>query len=208
MNLKSCDRLSVASDTVGDSNARTQFFNGSTINSKPTRQQKIAALMLVIGTCQGCRDFVESPGTDISESIGQTYDEYKANMGDRWFDLTGASEISQRTAFEGDGYDAWWKFRASRSDFASIATSIAKDRYGPTQIRFSNEASPPESWRPGANVPDWWSLPLHDRVHTLHWCFKADVADRHHGWFFLYSDESSQIFVWHWNHQWSATECQ
>lgn len=168
---------------------------------------KLAVATVAIVTCLGCGDIEMPEIPEITELTAQTYGQYKADKGDAWFDPRGASDIFQRTAFEGDGYDAWWRFKVSHDDFVSIASTIAKAENGPQEIVFSNEGVPPAEWKPGAEVPDWWRLPIHDDLQSLQWCFRAGNAGRHHGWFLLHERYSSQAFVWHWNHQWSTEEC-
>ena len=144
----------------------------------------------------------------IEETTGQTYDEYKSAYEGSLLDPIGASGISYCNAFEGDGYDEWWRFIVSESDFANMATAVAKTQSGPSQIEFSTNASPPEYWKPDAKIPIWWTPPDHEDLISTNWCFSAGDAERHHGWFFLLDQRSGEAFVWHWNHQWSSDECR
>ncbi len=152
----------------------------------------------------GCFNF-ELP--QISETTAQTYDEYSSEYDRSFLDPIGASNISMCTAFEGDGYDEWWRFKVSEADFANIAMAVAKSENGPTSVEFSRNASYPEDWRPGAPIPTWWTLPENNNLISINWCFSAGDAERHHGWFFLFDQRSGDAFVWHWNHQWSSNEC-
>jgi len=153
----------------------------------------------------GCFNF-ELP--EISETTAQTYDEYKSEYDRSFLDPTGASNISMCTAFEGDGYDEWWRFEVSEADFENIATAVAKTQNGPTQVEFSSNATPPGYWKPDAKIPTWWTLPGHDNLISINWCVSVGSAERHHGWFLLLDQQSGNAFVWHWNHQWSSDKCR
>ena len=155
-------------------------------------------------TLNGCGDF---PLENFAESTGQTYEQYAAGSGDGWFDIKGASDISHRTSSTRDGYDAWWRFTISASDFLSIITAVATDKHGPTEIQLASTIDPPSQWTAESEVPAWWEIKGGNNPQSIHWCFKAGTAERHHGWLFVYNQDSNTAWCWHWNHQWSSNEC-
>jgi hypothetical protein len=153
----------------------------------------------------GC---VELNFDNLSESTGQTYTQYASSPAGSWVDLKGASDISHRTSSTRDGYDAWWHFTISESDFLSIVRAIAKDNQGPAEIQLMPSADPPQIWTPESEVPEWWVVNGGQKPQSVHWCFMAGDAARHHGWLFVYNPDSNHSWCWHWNHQWSSSECQ
>jgi hypothetical protein len=143
----------------------------------------------------------------ITESTGRTYEQYVAENGGAWFEPKGASGISQRTSSTRDGYDAWWRFTISESDLLSVVKAVAKDEHGPVEIQLASTADPPSRWAAESEVPAWWEINGGKTPQSIHWCFKAGTAERHHGWLFVYNQDSNTAWCWHWNHQWSSDEC-
>ena len=137
----------------------------------------------------------------------QTYSQYTANGGGDWFDVTGASDISHSTAMTQDGYDAWWRFSVSETDFDRIVTNVVAKESGPEAVVFHKDASKPPKWKPDADPPDWWSAFEADPAKAMHWCHQAGDAERHHGWIFIYDVDGGIAWCWHWNHQWSSAQC-
>ena len=155
--------------------------------------------------CIGC-GFPELP--QISESTGQSYAEYRAEYPRVLLDPIGATDISMCTAFEGDGYDEWWRFTVTQEDFRAIATAVAHQQNGPAGVLYSTDGAIPDHWEPDAEIPSWWVPPTKSSLNCVHWCFATGAAERHHGWFLLHDATTSHAYVWHWNHQWSSDECR
>ena len=143
-----------------------------------------------------------------NELIEQTYGEYKTALASSSFDPRGASNISVRISSTRDGYDEWWHFTISDSDFEALVTQVAALESGPNEIRFeSQSAIPPVNWNAEAEVPPWWTIDGGVTPKAIHWCVDAGGAERHHGWFFLFNSDLQEAWCWHWNHQWSSDEC-
>ncbi len=142
-----------------------------------------------------------------TEYLELTYDEYKAAMRDAYFDPVGASDISQCTSTTRDGYDCWWRFVVSESDFVAIVTEAANEENGPAEVEFSNVADPPVEWREESDIPDWWMVEPGKEPQAIHWCYLVGDAERHHGWYFVHNSETNEAWCWHWNHQWSSNQC-
>ena len=162
---------------------------------------QLAALLLVIG-CTSALDF----GGD-TQSKALTYTEYVADGGDAWFDPVGASDIYHRCFSSRDGYDAWWRFTISEDDSDELVAAVAHEKNGPKEIEWNGTTAYPTTWEPDDSPPTWWTRNVSDAARSVHWCFDAGAAERHHGWYFLYDPESEMMYGWHWNHQWSSSEC-
>ncbi len=165
--------------------------------------QSLLRLLCIVIAFPGC----EYQLPQIEETTRQTYEQYKASYQDDLLDPIGASDISSCTAFEGDGYDEWWRFTVTHADFTNIAAAVATCQQGPKELAFSNDGSIPHNWHPGAQIPTWWTLPTQVEVTCIFWCFGIGEADRHHGWFLVHDPRSDVAYIWHWNHQWSSGEC-
>ncbi len=145
---------------------------------------------------------------EVDESIGQTYEQYKSDKMDDYLDPLGALTIDTQTSFGGDGYEIWWRFAISEEDFKEMVTSTAEAQHWNKSIAFDRLNTPPKNWKSDSPPPKWWAIQKIKDATSTHWCYDDGDAERHRGWFFLYSHDSRIAFCWHWNHQWSATECQ
>ena len=143
-----------------------------------------------------------------TESTEQTLEQFVADNQNAYFVPRGGSSICQRTASTRDGYDVWWRFDISESDFLSLVKAVAEEKHGPAEVKMSNSPSPPSDWQPTANVPEWWGPGLGMNTQSIQWCFDAGPSDRRHGWFFSYNADTKTAWVWHWNHQWSNCKCR
>lgn len=161
-------------------------------------------LAFMLFTMAGC---LKPEFTDFRESTDQTYDQYLASYPHARFPQKGASAISSRTFSTRDGYDTWWRFIISESDFLSTVQKVARNNNGPATVPFHASAEYPQSWKPDAEVPAWWIINGGSHLQCIHWCFKAGEAERHHGWYLVYNPDSTTAWCWHWNHQWSSDQC-
>ena len=160
-------------------------------------------LTLLLGCLGGCGEFGSTEVTDRS------YAQYRADNKEllEWFDPKGASAISHRSSATRDGYDEWWSFSIAEADFRSLVTRTSIDNNGPRGVEMGSSASPPSAWLADANVPTWWIIVGGSKPLSFNWCYAAGKAERHHGWFFIYNPELGKAWCWHWNHQWSSSEC-
>lgn len=163
---------------------------------------QLAVLLLLVAGCSSVLDF----GGD-SESKAVTYSEYVQDGGDAWFDPVGASDIYHRCFSTRDGFDAWWRFTISPNANDQLVATVARDKNGPKEIEWHGTTDYPITWKPDDSPPKWWNRNVGSAATSLHWCYDAGSAERHHGWYFLYDPESQIMYVWHWNHQWSSSEC-
>jgi hypothetical protein len=148
----------------------------------------------------------------LTEAKGQTYAQYVArnpppSSDFGLFNPKGAENISYRFSGTRDGYDNWWRFAISKSDFQLLLSAVAASTNGPNDIKFSSIATPPSNWKPESNLPPWWVIDAGRNPQSIQWCSSAGDAERHHGYFFLYNPESQTAWCWHWNHQWSSSAC-
>lgn len=153
----------------------------------------------------GCADLDFSGSTELK---GKSYSQYVTDQGNAWFDPRGASDIWHRHSSTRDGSDSWWRFMVSESDFLSIVMAVAKENQGPAEIKLDSSVDTPPQWDAESEVPAWWVIDGGTRPQSIHWCFRAGDAERHHGWFFAYNPDSQTAWCWHWNHQWSSSECR
>ncbi len=163
----------------------------------------VAACLIGTGCLPGFPTFTESTG----QSYAQYKSKYLPEFDPRGFDPKGASNIFYRSSGTRDGYDEWWKLTMSQSDYASLVRVTAKIDHGPDKIEFSSAANPPSNWNPESQLPPWWCADRVENPQSFYWCFSAGNAERHHGYFFVYDPESKTARCWHWNHQWSSSEC-
>jgi hypothetical protein len=162
---------------------------------------QLALLVLLVG-CTSPVDF----GGD-RESKGITYSEYVQDGGAAWFDPAGASDIYHRCFSTRDGHDAWWRFTISKTASDQLVAAVARDKSGPAKIEWRGTTAYPKTWRPAASPPMWWTRDVGGAATSIHWCYDAGSAERHHGWYFLYDAKSQEMYAWHWNRQWSSSEC-
>ena len=146
-----------------------------------------------------------------SETGASTYKQFVSAGGvgeNAWFDPVGASDIYFRDDSTRDGYDAWWCFTISENDCDRLLEVIAKANGGPEQIELRPEVDYPSTWRPDVKPPSWWQRNAGENAQSVHWCYPAGDAERHHGWYILYDRDLKKMWCWHWNHQWSSSQCQ
>ena len=153
----------------------------------------------------GCSSSLDFGGD--AELKALTYTEYVADGGAVWFDPIGASDIYHRCISSRDGYDAWWRFTISESNSHELVISVARQNEGPTDVKWDDTTAYPRTWRPDDSPPRWWPRNVGSSAKSIHWCYDAGTAERHHGWYFAYDAESQLMSVWHWNHQWSSDQC-
>lgn len=144
------------------------------------------------------------------ESKSLSYKTYIAKHGKETLDPLGASDIYVCEYTTRDGYDYLWRFVISEKDGDRIAAVVASGNKGPKILQWEGSAEDPPNWKAQggeSSPPDWWSRDAGIRAKSVHWCYAAGDAERHHGWFFLYDRGSKMMYCWHWNHQWSSAEC-
>ncbi|GAB5407095.1 MAG: hypothetical protein Aurels2KO_53260 [Aureliella sp.] len=168
----------------------------------PHLQSLLSCVLIAVAGCTSPLDF----GGD-TESKALTYKKYVADGGDAWFDPVGASDIYHRCYSTRDGYDAWWRFIISEDDCHQLVVAVAATNNGPADIEWHTTAAYPTTWQSDDLPPAWWTRNVDDGATSLHWCYDAGSAERRHGWYFLYDAESRTMYCWHWNHQWSSSEC-
>ncbi len=198
-----------ADSTVGRSNRRTAIPQHQASNETMSRlwshHPRIMLAAGIVLTAFGCLapDF----GSD-TESTARTYKQHIAGGGDAWFDPVGASDIYQRCHSTRDGYDAWWRLDISQNNFDKLLAVVASAHHGPDPITQNKNTEYPSAWKPDESPPEWWNRNSGLNAKSVYWCHDAGAAERHHGWYFLYDPDKNRMWCWHWNHQWSSTECQ
>jgi len=156
-------------------------------------------------TAIGCSASLDFSGDTESRALG--YKQYVADGGDGWFDPVGASDIYQRCCSTRDGYDAWWRFTISQENCDQLVITVAADNNGPDAVEWNETTAYPAEWNPVDSAPSWWGRNAGKNTKSIHWCYQAGSAERHHGWYFLYDPVSQRMWCWHWNHQWSSAKC-
>jgi hypothetical protein len=163
-------------------------------------EYSIAALLCFLSACTRTEK--------VTSVRAYSYPEYKNSYGVSPVDLFGAREILHEVAKSPDGWDKWWRFDLSPSDFTAVVQGVSNQFNGPDVIVFENNAILPSGWTAEAEFPGWWfHTPLGDDLSSIHWCYEAGAAERHHGWYFVYDIKAGRAWCWHWNHQWSSSEC-
>ena len=200
-------------ETSVDTTIATTFWNlgfralktCATIRARPPWATRVLTLVAINMAMSGCLpDFGH-----FDEVTGLSYSEYAAKYPASHISLVpnGASKISYRSSGGRDGYDEWAKFTMTPSEFEPLVLSIARTDHGPEELNFIPDAVPPSTWKPDLEQPTWWQVAGGSNPQSTHWCFSAGAAERHHGYFFVLNAELKTVWCWHWNHQWSSTQC-